>query len=107
MHVRPVIGLEVPRIDANALGADWMVLWREKLGGAGILDDLADLAAYEVGRGVVGLLIEDQVVERGHEGSAAGRPALFVNAVAFLGGDGEGGEIVRIGQDAVARIPGL
>ncbi len=68
---------------------------------------LADLVAHELGRRVVRLAIQDQIVERRHEVGAAGRPALLVDAPPLLFGNLQRGDVVRVVQDAGAHVPRL
>ena len=60
-HVRPVVGLVVMRIEAQALGADRMVVGRQQLGGLPILHHGTDLVAHELRGRVVGLLADQQI----------------------------------------------
>ena len=75
LDIRPVEGREIIRVDADALGADRVAVRLQQLCRGGILDDLGDLAADEIGGGVVGGLVEQEVVVDGHEHHAAMLPA--------------------------------
>ena len=74
-HVRTVEGREIVRVDADALGADRMVVRLQQLCGLGILHDLGDLLADEIGSGVVGGLLQREVVVDRHEGEPAAGPS--------------------------------
>ena len=75
--MRQIVGLEIAGIDAEPLAAEYVVR-TQQFGGRRILDDAADLLAREVGDGVVGCLLEQQVAEGAEEGQAAAFPGLFV-----------------------------
>ena len=61
-HVVAVERLEIFRVDADALGADRMVVRLQQLCRRRILHDRADLFADEIRRRVVGRLVEPEVV---------------------------------------------
>ena len=79
-----------------------IVLRRQQVRGGRIVHDLADLVADELRRGVVGALLEDQVVERRHEAGAALRPAFLENAPPFVGRHFQSRLVVQTVQDARA-----
>ena len=81
-HVGTVEGLPVAGVDAQPLAAD-DVLRRQDLRGLRILDDLADLGPHEVGRRLVGIVVQQQVGERRHEAQPAVGPALLEQAAAL------------------------
>ena len=72
--MRQVVGLEVAGIDAQPLAAEDIVR-AEQIGRRRILDDAADLGAGEVGDGVVGGLLEQEIAVGAEEWQAAARPA--------------------------------
>ena len=74
-HVVAVEGLVVAGVEAQALGADRVVAWREQLGDLRVVDDLADLGAHELGGGVVGLPVGGQVAERPHRSRSRRAPS--------------------------------
>ena len=82
--MRQVVGLEVAGIDAQPLAAQNIVR-TQQLGSLGILDDATDLASGEVGNGVVGSLLEQQVSVRSQEWQPAPCPSLFVLLFALFG----------------------
>ncbi len=90
LHVRLVVGVEVAGIDAEPLAAEDVVR-AEQIGRRRILDDAADLLPREVGDGVVGLLVEQEVAVGAEEGQAAARPELLVLPPALLGRRLQGG----------------
>ena len=69
-----------------------------------VLDDLGDLVADEIGGGVVGRLVERQVVVDRHEGQAAASPARFVFGAALVVAVVERAPVGHLGIDAVARL---
>src|SRR5581483_11816157 len=81
--MRQVVGGVVVRIDAEPLAAEHIVRTQE-LGGGGILDDAADLFAREIGDGVVGALLEQEIAEGAEEGQAAALPGFFVKTLTFV-----------------------
>ena len=56
-----VVGLVVVDVDAEPLGAERIGVRREQLRDLGVVDDLADLRADELGGRLVRLLVEQQV----------------------------------------------
>ena len=82
-HMRQIVGFEIAGIDTEALAAEY-ILGTQQLGGGRILDDAADLPAGEVGDGVVGCLLEQQIAEGAEEGQAAAFPGLFVLPLALF-----------------------
>ena len=96
--VRPIERRVVAGIHAQALAADHL-LGRELRRERRIPHYLADLRAHELGGGLVRLVIEEQVAERGDEPESADPPPLFVDPVALGGVD-------LVGQHRVRREVG-
>src|ERR1700737_5318030 len=69
-----------------------------------IPDDLRDLCADEVGGGVVGDLVEHEVVVDRHEGEAASGPARLISGAALVVAVIESAAIWHLAVDAVARL---
>merc|ERR1719163_2052830 len=92
LHVLAVEGLVVPRVDAHALRADLLPRLRaEELRDRLVLHEGADLAAHEVRGGLVGLVLQDQVVvAAAHEVHAALLPPELVLLAPLLLRDLEG-----------------
>src|SRR5262249_53094618 len=82
-HVRPVEGRVVARVYAEPLAADHLRRL-ELLRDRGVAHDRADLAAHELGCGVVRAPVDDEIGERSEEAEAAALPALLVFAVELL-----------------------
>ena len=78
-----IVGLEISGIDAQALAAEHVV-GAQQLGGGRILDDGADLVAREIGDGVVGGLLEQQVAKGAEERQSAALPGFFILPRAFF-----------------------
>ena len=76
-HVRQIVGFEIAGIDAQALAAEHVV-GTQQLGGRRILDDGADLVAREIGDGVVGGLLEQQVAIGAEERQPAALPGFLI-----------------------------
>ena len=72
-------------VDADALGAERIVLGEERLGDGGVADRGADLGPEELGGGVIGLFPGEEVRERRGEAEAAALPAHLVLALPHLG----------------------
>ena len=70
----------------------------------GIPDDLGDLVADEIGGGVVGGLVEREIVVDRHEGEPAAAPARLVFRAAFVVAVIERAAVGHLGIDAVARL---
>ena len=84
--MRLVEGLPVAGVDAEPLATDDLI--RSELpSGVRVADDLVELLPYELGGGVVGVLVEQQVVERAEEREAAARPPALVLCAPLLLGD--------------------
>src|SRR5207302_1788563 len=81
-----------------------MIVGLQQLRGLGVLDDLGDLVADEIGGGVVGGLIEREIVIDRHEGEAAALPALLIPGAALVVAVIERAAIGQIGIDAVPRL---
>ena len=81
--MRQIVGLEIAGIDAEPLAAEHVVR-TQQLGGRRILDDAADLVAREVGDGVVGGLLEQEIAEGAEEGQAAALPGFLVQPLALV-----------------------
>ena len=103
LDIRPVEGREIVGVDADALGADRVAVRLQQLCRGGVLDDLGDLAADEIGGGVVGGLVEQEVVVDGHEHHAAMLPAGLVSGAALIVAVVERAAVGLLGVDAVAR----
>ena len=106
-----VVGLVVVDVDADALGPDRMCRRAQSLGGRGVVDDLADLRAHEVGGRLVGLGVDVDVVERQQDaGDPALRPAALEHGFALLRGDLQRRALrhrIRMrARDAAQRLPG-
>jgi len=65
--VRQIIGLEIAGIDAEPLAAEY-ILGAQPFGGRRVLDDGPDLLARELGDGIVGRLLEQEVAKGAEEG---------------------------------------
>ncbi len=83
-HVRPVVRGVVARVHAQPLAAHHVVR-RERLGQRRVRHELLDLAADELGRGLVGVPVEQQIRIAAQEGEPAARPALLVLRLALFG----------------------
>ena len=103
-HVRTIEGGKIIGIDANALRADRMIVRLQQLCGLRVLDDLRDLVADKIGGGVVGGLVEREVVVGRHEGEPAVAPARLVFGAAFVVAIVERAPVGQFGIDAVARL---
>ena len=76
-HVGAVEGGVVVGVEAGPLGTHRVVSGAQVLGHLWIVDDVADLVADELGRGVVGGLVEQDVAVGADERhQAARRPSL-------------------------------
>ena len=79
LDVRPVVGVEIVGIDAQALHAERIALGRQGCCGLRILHRLADLLAHEVGADLVDAGMDQDVREGLQEAAAAALlPELFV-----------------------------
>ena len=83
--VRPIVGLEIVRIDRRPLRRIGMIDVRQDRRGLRILHDRADLALDEIGRGVVRRLAHQHVLERRAELQAAALPRRLVDRLALFG----------------------
>ena len=104
--VRPVVGLDSnPYRRRSAWCRSGWSFGASSSAVAGSFTISRILLADELGGGVVGRLVDDEVVERRHERGAAGRPALPRRlAPPLVLGDLDGGLVVRCrSQDAAAR----
>ena len=81
-----------------------MVVRLQQFCGLRVLDDLGDLFADEIGGGVVGRLVEREVVVDRHEGEAAAVPARLVFRAALVVAVVERAAVGHLGIDAVARL---
>ena len=85
-HVGAVVRIVVVRVHADALGADGVGRWAERLRRCRVVDDGPDSGADEVGDPAVGCLVAHQVANAGHEVGAAPGPVRLANPVyLFLG----------------------
>jgi hypothetical protein len=75
--------LVVARVEAQSLAADDLPR-RKQIGDFGIVDDPPDLAPDEVGREVVGPLVDGGIGERAHEGKPSDPPPGLVLGLALL-----------------------
>ncbi len=100
--VRAVERRPIPGVDAEPLAAD-NVCRRQHLGGVGVVDDLADLAADEFGRQIVGPLVEQQIAKDADKRQAAIGPARLELALPLLLADGQGRRHVEIEVEARDR----
>src|SRR6266540_1871845 len=82
--IAAVEGGVVVGVDAQALGAQRIVPRQERLGDGGVADDRPDLGVEEIGRGIVGVLADEQVGEGRAEAEAAASPASFIFALALV-----------------------
>src|SRR5580704_3216741 len=73
-------------VNAKAFGAQRVILGHQFFGHCGIMDDLADFGAHEIGDSVVGLSVYDQVAVCAKQSDAATLPTLLVGELAFVGG---------------------
>ena len=103
-HVRTVEGRKILGVDADAFGADRMSVRLQQLCGLGILDDLADLFADEIGGGIVGRLLEPEIVVDRHESEPAAAPARLVFGAALVVAVIERAAVGHFGIDAVTRL---
>ena len=83
-HVVAVVGLEVVGIEADPLGADEVVVRRECVGHRRIAHDRTDLGPHELGSGVIGAPVGEQVLVEPREAGAAAMPAGLISARAFI-----------------------
>ena len=90
-------------VDGRPFGREGMVDIRQHPGRFRILDDLADLVLEEVGGGVIGLLIGDQVLKNRPETQAAGFPGVFVQGVPAGRVDVQGGGVGNAERVTVGR----
>ena len=81
-----------------------MVVRLQQLCGLGILDDLGDLFADEIGGGVVRRLVEPEIVVDRHEGEPAAVPARLVFRAALVVAVVERAAVGHLGIDAVPRL---
>ena len=83
--VGAIVGRIVVGIDADPLRADRMIVGLQQLRHLGVVDDLGDPVADEVGGGVVGRLVQRDVVIGRGEGQAALLPARAVAGLPLFG----------------------
>ena len=95
--VRQIVGLEIAGIDAEALAAEHIVR-TQQLGGGRILHDAADLAAGEVGDGVVGGFFEQEIAVGAEKRQAAALPRLLRTAVRAPPGSASSAGLVLNGK---------
>ena len=81
-------------LQRGALGKEVMVLGGKQLGHLGLVHHLADLGAHELGNGLIGRLVQQDIVE-GVEAhmKATFLPGCLVDLLTFLGGDGKRGAL--------------
>ena len=82
-YMRLVIGLIITGIDTQPFATEDIV-GRQQGGGRRILDSLADLAPGELGDGVVGFLLEQQIPIGAKKRQPAAAPGFLVLLLAFL-----------------------
>ncbi len=73
--IRPVVGLEVVDVDAQALRAEGVVGRGERRRDLRVVHGRADLLAHELGGNLVRLLVEEEVDETAEKGDATRLPA--------------------------------
>ena len=98
-----IIGLIILSIHANALGANGVIARAEFLCRGLILHGFTNFPAHEFRRRIICGLIQQQVAEGTHEGSAAYCPALLILRLAFFGADGHGRRVAQAIQNAGAH----
>ena len=105
--VGPVEGLVVAGVDAQPLAADHLVRG-ELVGHLGVLDDLAELVAHELGGRLVGGGVDEQVVEGAEEGQPAVLPAPLELRCRSLGRRPRGPRLVGVhepGAEGAEHLP--
>ena len=83
-HVLAVEGLEIAAVDGRAAGREGVVLGHQLFAQGRIVDALADLAAHELGRRVVGRLRQQDVVVGEREAEAEAVVGRLVDPLALL-----------------------
>ena len=96
--------LVIADVDAEPFAADHGAR-AERFGGVGILHHFADARAQEIGGGLVGALVDQQIVERAGVAKPAAIPALAKGALALLVADRQRRHVGGRAEEAVA--PGL
>lgn len=84
LDVRLVEARVVPRVDAHPLRAYRVRARAQQLCRLWIVDDLADLAAHELGDDLVRLGVQHRILEGREDGDAARRPALLERLTLLL-----------------------
>ena len=103
-HVRTVEGGKIIGIDADAFRSDRVIVGLQQFCGVRIPDDLRDLLADEIGGGVVGGLVERQIVVDRHESEAAAGPALLIFGAALVVAVVKRAPVGHLGKNAVAGL---